>query len=48
MNPMQFKGKLMNQTWENDKKPNVGPNFGLFVPNFGPQILFQDFTSTSS
>ena len=48
MNPMQFKGKLMNQTWENDKKPNVGPNFGLFVPNFGPQILFQDFTSISS
>ena len=38
----------MNQIWENGKKPNVGLNFGLFVPNFGPQILFEGFTSTST
>ena len=23
--PMQFPGKLMNQSWKNDKKPNFGP-----------------------
>ena len=28
-----FKGKLMNQTWENVKKPNFRPDFGLFDPN---------------
>ena len=32
---MQFQGKLMNQTWENDKKPNFGPDFG----SFGPDLL---------
>ena len=32
----------MNQTWENGKKPNFAP-FGL---NLGPQIFFEDFTST--
>ena len=25
----------MNQTWENGKNPNFGPNFGTFVPNLG-------------
>ena len=45
---MQFKGKLMNQTWENGKNPNFGPDFGLFGPNLGPPNLFVGFTSTSS
>ena len=27
----------MNQTWENGKYPNFGPNFGPFGPNLGPQ-----------
>ena len=27
----------MNQTWENGKKPNFGPDFGLFRPNLGPK-----------
>ena len=27
----------MNQTWENNKKPNYGHNVGLFGPNLGPQ-----------
>ena len=25
----------MNQTWENDKKPSFGPDFGRFGPNSG-------------
>ena len=29
--PMQFLGKLINQTWKNDKKPNFGPPFFLWV-----------------
>ena len=33
---MQFQGKLMNQTWENGKKPGLGSDFGLFGPNLGP------------
>ena len=45
---MQYLGKLMNQTWENGKKINFGPNFGLFGPKLGLQIFFAGFTSTSS
>ena len=38
---MQFKGKLINQTWENGKKKaNFGPNFGLFYPDLGPPSPF--------
>ena len=34
---MQFKGKLMNKTWENGKKKtNFELNFGLFGPNLPP------------
>ena len=33
---MQFAGKLMNQTSENEKKTNFGPNFHLFDKNLGP------------
>ena len=32
---MQFPGKLMNQTSENGKKRNFGPDFGPFGPNLG-------------
>ena len=45
---MQFQGKLMNQTWENDKKPNFGADFGPFGPNVGLQICFAGLTSSSS
>ena len=38
---MQFQGKLMNQTWENVKKPSFGPNFGPFGPNLGPKTFFR-------
>ena len=29
---VQFKVKLMNEAWENDKKPNFGPDIGPFAP----------------
>ena len=37
---MQFRGKLINQTRGNGKKPNFGPAFGPFWPKFGPQNFF--------
>ena len=46
--PMQFKWKLMNKTWENDKKSHFGPNFGPFHPNLDPKNFFVSFNSTSS
>ena len=38
-----YQGKLMNQTWENDKKPGFGPDFGIFGPYLGPKNFFQGF-----
>ena len=36
--PMQFKGKLMNQTWENDKKKLI---LGLILAQiWSPKIFF--------
>ena len=47
--PRQFKGKLVNQTWENFEKPNFGPSFCQFQsiwPTFGPpNLFFEGFTS---
>ena len=40
---MQFQGKRMNQTWENGKKLNFEPDFGLFGPDLGTQIFFRKF-----
>ena len=40
---MQFQGKLMNQTWENDKKPNSGPDYGPFAENLGAKTFFRGF-----
>ena len=37
---MQFQGKIINQTWENGRKPSFGPDFGL---NLVPKILFQGY-----
>ena len=46
---MQSKGKLGNQPYENGKKTNFGPNFGLFGQTLGPQnFIFAGFTSTTS
>ena len=44
---MEFRWKLMNQTGENGKKPNFGPNFGLFGPNLGPKFFFVCSNSTT-
>ena len=38
---MQFQGKLMNQTWENGKKPSLG--LGSLWPKFGPKIFLNGF-----
>ena len=38
----------MNQTWENNKEPNFGPNFGLFDPNLGPKNFLKVFISNGS
>ena len=40
---MQFKVKLMNKASENVKKPNFGPDFGLFTPNLESPIFFLEF-----
>ena len=37
---MQFQGKLINQTWENGKKPSFRTDFGPFGPNLGPKFFF--------
>ena len=37
---MQFRGKLTNQTSENDEKPNFGAVFDPFGPNFPPLPIF--------
>ena len=36
---MEFEGKLMNQTWENDEKPSFGFDFGLFGVNLVPKTF---------
>ena len=33
----------MNQTRENNKKPNFGSDFGLFGPILDPETLFRGF-----
>ena len=42
-NCIQYQGKLMNQTWENGRKPSFAPDFG---PNLVPIFFFFGFTST--
>ena len=37
---MPFQEKLLNQTWQNGRKPSCRPDFGLFWPKFGPQKNF--------
>ena len=40
---VQFQGKLMNQAWENYKKPSFGPDFVSFGPNLGLKNFFREF-----
>ena len=44
---LHLKGKLINQTWENGKKPNFGPDFCPFWPKFGPQFFLFFVGATS-
>ena len=44
---VQVHGKLINQTWENDKKATFGSDFGPFGTNLHPKSCFVDFTSTT-
>ena len=47
-NCMQCQEKLMNQTWENGKKPSFETNFDLFGSKiWALKIFFMDFTSTT-
>ena len=39
---MQFQGKLMIQTQENDEKPHFGSDLGLLCPNLGCEIHFSN------
>ena len=39
---MQFKRKIMNQTWENGKKPSFRPDFYPVGPNSGSQLLLKN------
>ena len=39
-NCVQFHRKLTNQTRENGKKPDFGPDFGPFGPNWGCHFFF--------
>ena len=41
---MHFQGKLINQTWENGKKPSFRTHFGQ---NLDPRDCFVNFTSTT-
>ena len=40
---MQFKGKLMNETWEKDKKPNFALDFDPFGPSLSLKTFFGKF-----
>ena len=41
--PIQFNRKLINQTFENSKKPNFGYDFGPYGANLSPQIFARGF-----
>ena len=36
---MLLQGKLMNETWENDKNSSFGPDFDPFDPKFWPKFF---------
>ena len=45
--PRKLKPKLMSETLENSNKPNLGPDFGPFGRNLGPQFFFVSFNFTN-
>ena len=46
--PMQFKGKLMNQTWENNKRKLILDPILACLATWATQFFLASFTSTSS
>ena len=46
---MQIPGKLMNQTWKNDKKNLIYVSILVYLGQiWAPKCFFAGFTSTSS
>ena len=45
---MQFSGKLINQTWENDNKLNLEPNLFYLAQIWGTKFSYVSFTFISS
>ena len=43
---MQFQGKHIIKTQQNDQKPNFGPDFSLLGPNLGRQFLFKNLAAS--
>ena len=43
---IQFQEKLMNEIWENDKKPSFVPHLVSLAQIWVPNFFFLDFTST--
>ena len=44
---IQFQGKLMNQNWENSRKPSFMPDFGPLDQNSGTIFFFKKSDSLS-
>ena len=44
---MQFQGKLIYQTWENDKKPSFGSDFAPLAQILAVNFVFQKSGSVS-
>ena len=44
---MQFQGKLINQTWENNKKPSFGPDLSYLAQIWATIFFFQNSGSVS-
>ena len=38
----------MNEAWENEKKPNFGPDFGPHTPNLPSKFFFEISSPTNS
>ena len=41
---IQFQGKLMIQTQENDEKPHLGTDLGLLSQIWPPNFFYKSFT----
>ena len=44
---MQFKVKVINKASENGKRPNFGPDFGLFAPKLPSKNFLESSCPTT-